>query len=222
MADHCMVRATVDMPRFSFRPHLSCLVIVLAACGGAGGAASPAPVTAPAPRPALPHTAADVAFMTGMIRHHAQAVLMAGWAPTHGASPSVRALAERLVVGQRDEIATMERWLRAAGEPVPDADATHVMHGMSHAPTMPGMLTTEQLQTLDRARGAEFDRLFLTYMIRHHEGAVVMVNELLASPGAAQDEDVFKFASAVNVDQMTEIERMTQMLAALSPPGGNR
>jgi uncharacterized protein (DUF305 family) len=204
------------------------VALALAGCGGAPRATSssspPAPATeaAPAPRPALPHTAADVAFMTGMIHHHAQAVLMASWAPTHGASPSLQALCERILVGQRDEIATMQSWLRDAGEPVPDADATHTMHGMQHGPMMPGMLTAEQLQELDRARGAEFDRLFLTYMIRHHEGAIVMVNELFKSPGAAQDEDIFKFASDVNVDQMTEIERMTQMLAALTSPGGNQ
>ncbi len=204
------------------------LALAIAGCGGAPratsrtGQSTPTPATAPAPRPALPHTAADVAFMTGMIHHHAQAVLMASWAPTHGASPGLLALTERILVGQKDEIATMQNWLRDAGEPVPDADATHMMHGMQHAPLMPGMLTAEQLQQLDRARGTEFDRLFLVYMIRHHEGAITMVNQLFNSPGAAQDEDVFKFASDVNVDQMTEIERMTQMLAALTSPGGHQ
>jgi uncharacterized protein (DUF305 family) len=168
------------------------------------------------------YTPADVHFMSGMIHHHAQAVLMAGWAPTHGASASLRALCERILVGQRDEIAFMQRWLRARHEEVPNGDpeSAHLMPGMEHPMLMPGMLTAEQLAELDRARGVDFDRLFLTYMIMHHQGAITMVNELFASPGAAQDEDVFKFASDVNADQTIEIERMSGMLAAL-PGGGN-
>jgi uncharacterized protein (DUF305 family) len=166
-------------------------------------------------RPA--YTAADVRFMSGMIGHHAQAVLMAGWAPTHDASPAVRALSERIVVGQRDEIAFMRRWLRERRETVPDAEASHP--GMDHPDLMPGMLTAEQLAQLDRARGPEFDRLFLTFMIQHHQGAITMVEQLFSAHGAAQDDNVFKFASDVNADQTTEIDRMGSMLAALSPGG---
>ncbi len=166
-----------------------------------------------------PYTRADVHFMSGMISHHAQAVLMAGWAPTHGAGESVRALAERIVVGQRDEIALMQTWLRDRNETVPDGDASHdVMAGMDHSRLMPGMLTADQLAQLDKARGPEFDRRFLSFMIQHHQGAITMVEQLFGAYGAAQDDNVFKFASDVHVDQITEIERMTLMLAALANP----
>src|ERR1041385_4953317 len=135
------------------------------------GAGNPAGLTpaqrakADSGRPA--YTAATLRFMTGMIGHHAQAVLMAGWAPTHEASPAIRALCARIVVGQRDEIAFMQRWLRDRREPVPDADASHphAVPGMDPAQLMPGMLTAEQLSALDHARGTGFDRLFLTFMI---------------------------------------------------------
>ena len=162
-----------------------------------------------------PYTAADVQFMTGMIRHHAQAVLIAGWAPSHGASASLRILCERIVVGQRDEIAVMQRWLNERHEPIPPADmAGHSMPGMDHSPLMPGMLTAEQLAQLDGARGVEFDRLFLTLMIQHHLGAITMVQQLLHTQGAAQDGQVFRFANDVFTDQTTEIDRMQRMLDA--------
>lgn len=184
-----------------------------------------------------PYTAADVQFMEGMIGHHAQAVTMSRMAPTHGASPAVRRLADRIINAQQDEIATMQRWLRDRGQPVPDvstpekAMAGMHMAGMSmpgmgmpgaahnsapgagHAMMMPGMLTPAQMAELDRARGKEFDRLFLTGMIQHHKGAVRMVDDLFGTYGAAQDELVFKFASDVHVDQTTEIARMQQLLA---------
>src|SRR6266704_2951440 len=147
------------------------------------------------------YTAADVHFMTGMIAHHAQAVLMAGWAPSHGASASLRALCERIVVGQGDEIALMQRWLRDRHETVPDGDASHdMMPGMEHT-LMPGMLTPQQLVQLDSARGADFDRLFLTFMIQHHLGAITMVEQLFSAQGAVRDDLLFKFAADVNVDQ---------------------
>jgi uncharacterized protein (DUF305 family) len=139
---------------------------------------------------------------------------MAGWAPSHGASPSLRALCERIVVGQRDEIAFMQRWLRERHLEVPDGDPTHVrMPGMEH-PMMPGMLTPEQLDQLDAARGSQFDRLFLTFMIQHHQGAITMVNELFAR-GGGEDEVAYRFASDVFADQTTEIDRMQKMLAVL-------
>ncbi len=166
-----------------------------------------------------PFSAADVQFMTGMIPHHAQAVLMAGWATSHGASPAVRILCQRIAVAQRDEIAFMQRWLRERNQPVPAGDASHHMGaGADHA-LMPGMLTPEQLMQLDAARGPEFDRLFLIYMIQHHEGALTMVDQLFASHGAAQDDDVYKLAADIHADQVTEIERMQAMLAAMSSAG---
>jgi uncharacterized protein (DUF305 family) len=174
----------------------------------------------PKPRPDLvryPYSEADVDFMSGMIPHHAQAVKMAAWAPTHGARPDVKILCERILVGQRDEIAFMRNWLRDRGQTVPPADATHhkmKMNGMEHDMLMPGMLSPEEMAALDKARGPEWDRLFLEGMIRHHEGAIKMVDDLFASHGALQDEDVYTFASDIYADQTTEIERMQKMLAA--------
>ncbi len=172
-----------------------------------------------------PYTAADIHFMSGMIGHHAQAIVMSRWAATHGASPSVRTLAERIINAQQDEIRTMQRWLRDRQLPVPEArpgPMTMMMNGMEHEMLMPGMLTDEQMKALDAAQGPEFDRLFLTGMIQHHRGATAMVRELFASYGAAQDELVFKFANDVNVDQTTEIARMERMrvglLLGITPP----
>ena len=166
-----------------------------------------------------PYTAADVHFMSGMIHHHAQAIVMARWAPTHGASPAVQRLCDRIINAQQDEILTMQSWLRDRRQPVPDATATGMkmnMGGMEHEMLMPGMLTDEQMKQLDAARGPEFDRLFLTYMIQHHKGAVSMVKDLFDSYGAGQDEVVFKFASDVNVDQTTEIARMEKLLVSVT------
>jgi uncharacterized protein (DUF305 family) len=175
------------------------------------------PQGAAAPNPA------DIHFMSGMIPHHAQAVLIAGWAPSHGASSTVQKLCERIVVAQRDEIALMRTWLRDRGLPAPDSNATHLrmtMNGMQHDMLMPGMLSPEELAELDKARGTEFDRLFLNAMIKHHGGAISMVEELTSSAGAALDEVVFRFSSDVYADQTTEIERMQKMLAALPPSAG--
>jgi uncharacterized protein (DUF305 family) len=169
------------------------------------------------------YTQADVDFMTGMIAHHAQAVLMAGWAPTHGASQSVRSLCERIVVGQHDEIVLMQHWLRDRQQKVPDGDASHDMMpdmpGMDHGMLMPGMLSAEQLMELNQARGPDFDRLFLRYMIMHHNGAITMVNQLFGSQGAGEEEMVYRFASDVYADQTTEIDRMQKMLLTLASGG---
>ena len=162
-----------------------------------------------------PYTRADVDFVSGMIGHHAQAVLMAGWAASHGASPSIQSLCERIVVAQRDEIVFMQRWLRERREQVPDGDTSHMMMSGMDMKLMPGMLTPEELQALDKARGADWDRLFLQDMIKHHNGAITMVETLFGSQGAAQDEQIFKFASDVHVDQITEVNRMTLMLHAM-------
>lgn len=208
-------------------------VIAIAGCSGATRGATQTPhqsergatpdlsaiARARADSVRLPYTEADVHFMSAMIGHHAQALVMANWAPTHGASASLRTLAERIINSQHDEIATMQRWLRDRLKPVPEVRATGMkmmMNGVEHEMLMPGMLTDTQMKQLDQARGPEFDRLFLTFMIQHHRGAVTMVKELFDSYGAGQDETVFKFASDVNVDQSTEIERMQKMLVALT------
>jgi uncharacterized protein (DUF305 family) len=166
----------------------------------------------------LPYTKADIDFMSGMISHHAQAIKMASWAPTHDASPALVRLAERIVVGQADEIELMQSWLRDRLQPVPEADPAGMkmkMGDVEHVMLMPGMLTEEQMKQLDAARGKEFDRLFLTFMIQHHRGAIEMVQQLLSSHGAAQDETVFKFANDVEIDQSEEIQRMQLMLLEL-------
>ena len=134
---------------------------------------------------------------------------MAALAPANGAGPEILRLAERITAGQQDEIASMRQWLSDRGEPVPDA------HQAMHGHAMPGMLTEYQMQELAQARGPAFDRLFLTYMIQHHRGAVAMGKELYATPGAAQDETGFKFADDGGVDQTTEIARMERMLDAM-------
>jgi uncharacterized protein (DUF305 family) len=199
---------------------------ILAACGSPG---SEPPRTSPEPRTTnrgpgrYPYTQADVDFMTHMIAHHAQALVMSGWAPSHGASPTIQRLAERIVNGQQDEIATMQRWLRDRNQPVPEPGARGKMGSAQHQHQMPitGMLTDAQMKQLDQARGRDFDRLFLTYMIQHHRGAITMVQQLFGTRGAAQDESTFKLASDVSADQSSEIARMESMLAALpSDQGG--
>ena len=166
----------------------------------------------------LPYTAADIEFMTHMISHHAQAIVMAKMAPTHGASSAVQTLCGRIINAQNDEITLMQNWLRDRNQPVPEAKPMPmkmVMNGQVMEMLMPGMLSPEQMKQLDTARGTQFDELFLRGMIQHHQGAIAMVQQLLATPGAAQDEATFKFANNVNVDQNTEIHRMQQMLLAV-------
>jgi uncharacterized protein (DUF305 family) len=180
----------------------------------------------------LPYTAADIAFVDGMIHHHAQAILMSKWAPTHGAGAEVQTLASRIINAQLDEIHRMQQWLADRKQPVPwpsfTRDTTHDMHAMHDMPgmqgmhnasdgsMMPGMLSPAQLDTLDNARGKNFDRLFLTYMLQHHRGATLMVRQLFSTYGAGQDETIFKMATDINVDQTTEINRMQRMLLAMT------
>ncbi len=168
-------------------------------------------------------TEADTHFMTGMIAHHAQALVMSELAPANGASAQVQTLAARIINAQQDEIALMQQWLRDRGQPVPEVHITGItlmVHGAGdHVMHMPGMLTQEQLQELEAARGLDFDRLFLTYMIQHHAGAVHMVDELFSTDGAALDEAAFKLASGIHVDQVTEIARMELMLSQLPGAG---
>ena len=206
--------------------HLSIIALTaLAACASAtqppAGTTAPPPasVTAQAARADSlrnSFTPADVAFMTGMIHHHAQALVMSRMAPTHGAGASLQIMAGRIINGQNDEIALMQQWLRARNQPVPDpAHAGMAGHGGEHAMHMPGMLTDEQLAQLDAARGADFERLFLTFMIQHHQGARTMVDELFSTFGAAQGDAIFKIASDIGADQSSEIDRMRSMLRQL-------
>ena len=180
------------------------------------------PVSARAQRPATvvttpPHTPADVKFMQGMIQHHAQAVTMAALVPTHSSRRDLASLAHRIDGSQVDEIEWMRKWLRDRGEPVPEADA-HEMHaGHDGGAMMPGMLSAEAMRALGSASGAAFERRFLTGMIKHHEGAIVMVAQLFATPGAGQESMIFGFASDVDADQRAEIARMRRLLAELRP-----
>jgi uncharacterized protein (DUF305 family) len=165
-------------------------------------------------------TEADVNFMTGMIGHHAQALIMSRLAPQNNASPEIQRLASRIINSQQDEIQSMQTWLRQRNQPVPEVhiDGLNLMiHGVDgHSNhdhmNMAGMLTDEELLQLSEANGSDFDRLFLTFMINHHQGAVIMVDTLVSTDGAAQDEGAFRLAADINVDQMTEIERMRLML----------
>jgi len=175
--------------------------------------------TGRAPRPGA--NEADVRFMRGMIGHHAQALEMTDLVPTRAARADIRLMAERIAVSQHDEIAAMERWLRSRGEAVESADA-HQHHGAAgggHAgmPGMPGMATPDEMARLAASTGAEFDRLFLELMIRHHEGALVMVAALLASPGGGQDAEVYQLASDVEADQRAEIARMQRLQNGPAP-----
>ena len=183
---------------------------------GAGvvGANSAAAIAA-AEKAALQYAPADVEFMQGMIPHHAQAVIMARWAATHGARADVRILCERIAVAQADEIRMMRRWLGERNQEVPDSMSTrHVvkMGNMVHESMMPGMLTDEQMRALDQARGSAFDRLFLIGMMAHHQGAIDMVRELFKHGDAGHDETVFRFATDVEADQSAELHKMRLML----------
>jgi uncharacterized protein (DUF305 family) len=154
------------------------------------------------------HTAADVAFMQGMIGHHAQALEMTELLATRTASDDMRKLAKRIEVSQADEIKMMQDWLKARGQKPPDQHAHHA----PGATLMPGMLTAAEMDRLAQAKGPEFDRLFLEFMIKHHEGALTMVDDLFSKPGAGQESEIFAFASDVDADQRMEIERMGAML----------
>jgi len=202
------------------------LVLALGACRHAPGTASVAhqqgdaalAAKARADSVRRPYTAADIEFMSGMIGHHAQAIVMSRWAEDHDASPAIRTLAARIINAQQDDIVLMQHWLRDRNQPVPEATAAPMamtMNGMTHHMHMPGMLSDDQMKELDAARGRAFDERFLRFMIQHHKGAVVMVKKLFATDGAGQDGTVFKFAADVNVDQTTEIARMEQMLFKL-------
>ena len=188
--------------------------VSLQGCAGSP-AGSPGAATPVAGPPMQPYTEADVEFISGMIPHHTQAILISGWAPSHEANPEIRRLTERIVVGQSDDLVLMKQWLSDRGKPIPATG------GHDHGTHMPGMLTAEQMAQLDAAKGTAFDRLFLTFMIQHHQGALQMVNQLFGSAGAANDDFVYKMGSDIHAEQETEIERMKLMLASL-PSGENR
>ena len=158
------------------------------------------------------HTDADVRFMQGMIAHHTQALEMTTLLRSRTRSDDMRLLAERIDASQTDEMDFMRAWLRARGAD-PDAAAAHVHHGM----LMPGMLTPDEMAQLAAATGPGFDRLFLEGMIKHHVGALTMVEELFATPGAGQESEIFAFASDVDADQRIDIRRMSAMLQELEP-----
>lgn len=207
---------------------IGALVFVLAAaCGGAGPRAVPsAPATSTAELEALYRARvdsalarfsdADAAFMTRMIGHHAQALEMAALVPARAASAEIRTLAARITTAQEAEIELMRRWLEDRGLVAWTGD--HDPDG-GHPPDAPGMLTPDQMRTLEAAEGAAFDSLFLTRMIQHHEGAVTMVERLFATPEAARDASTFRIASGIQVDQRSEIARMESLLETLGDAG---
>jgi uncharacterized protein (DUF305 family) len=162
----------------------------------------------------VPFTPADVRFMQGMIGHHAQALDMTALVATRSSSDAIRKLAQRIELSQADEIKMMQEWLTGRGQKVPDQHAHHA----PGATLMPGMLTAEEMARLAQATGPEFDRLFLEFMIKHHEGALTMVQDLFAQPGAGQESDVFAFASDVDADQRMEIDRMRAALVPSKEP----
>ncbi len=200
------------------------LLIAVAGCGGASVNGRPPIVQPGAPGESpraitadeaqnvskVGYTAADVRFIQGMIDHHAQAIEMTDLIPARSASDDIRKLGQRIAVSQADEIRMMKHWLETRGEEAPGGHAMH-MHGGA---LMPGMLAPEEMAGLAAAHGAEFDRLFLEGMIKHHEGALTMVRELFGTAGAAQGSDVFAFASDVDADQRMEIERMQALLSS--------
>jgi uncharacterized protein (DUF305 family) len=215
-------------------PGLSALLLACAACRTASGAGSKPPIVQPgAPGEAsrivgaeqardlskVGTTPADVKFMQGMIHHHAQAIDMTELLKTRTNSDDMKKLGMRIQVSQTDEIRMMQRWLQARGQDVPDPHAMHmpgmIMPGMDHGPMMPGMLTPAEMAHLAELKGVAFDRFFLEGMIKHHGGAIVMVQELFAAPGAAQESTIYAFASDVVADQQMEIDRMSGMLAAI-------
>ena len=198
------------------------LLALAAGCGTTAGGQQPAIVQPGAPGAptrvltadkvkALPQpgfTPADVQFMLGMIGHHAQAVEMTGLLATRTADADMKKLAQRIELSQADEIKMMKDWLHQRGQPLPDE---HAHHG-DGAKLMPGMLTADEMKRLAAATGAEFERLFLEYMIKHHLGALTMVKGLFSTPGAGQESEIFAFASDVDADQRMEIDRMGAML----------
>ena len=156
----------------------------------------------------LKYTPAEIQFVQGMIGHHMQALEMTELLPSRTAGGDMQLLAKRIQISQADEIDMMREWLKSRGATLPDPHAHHA----PNAALMPGMLNPAEMQRLAAAKGEEFERLFLEFMIRHHDGALVMVEELFGAAGAGQQSDIYSFASDVEADQRMEIERMSVML----------
>ncbi len=184
-----------------------------------GAPGEPSKTLPPSTRPQAPQLSqADVEFMQGMIMHHSQAVEMTAMILSHTVNPEIRALGARIGLSQTDEMKFMKSWLGARGEPVPMTmpGMPGMEPGMDMSgktmPAMPGMLTAAQMEALRQAQGAAFDTLFLTGMIQHHDGALVMVKQLFNSPGAGEDADLFNFATDADNTQRAEIRIMQNML----------
>ena len=186
------------------------VILLVAGCAGnrPAAVASP-PETAPAAGSRLRATfsPADVRFMHDMIAHHGQALVMTALVPARTARADLRLLAERITLSQQEEMERMRRWLEARGAAVPEAGAGHAHDGM------PGMLTAAQLASLERARGDAFEQLFLQLMIRNHEGALTMVSQLAATPGAGGEPELYRLVNDIDADQRAEIARMRRLLA---------
>jgi uncharacterized protein (DUF305 family) len=184
-----------------------------------GAPGMPSKTLSPSARAVLPpRSAADVEFMQGMIYHHAQAVEMTTMIPSHTQNEDLRSLGARISSSQSDEIKFMNRWLAARGESIPKPMAKMPGMEMPDEPSqnsmalMPGMLTPQQMEALRKAKGAEFDRLFLVGMIQHHNGALTMVKDLFDTAGAGQDAEIFNFATDADNTQRAEIRIMETML----------
>jgi uncharacterized protein (DUF305 family) len=180
-----------------------------------GAPGKPSRTLPPSMRATLPQLSqADVKFMQGMIMHHSQAVEMTALIPSHTKNEDVRSLGARISSSQSDEIKFMKRWLAARGEPISMGMVQKMDMDMSGQPMtpMPGMLTPEQMEALRKAKGAEFDHLFLTGMIQHHNGALTMVKDLFDTAGAGQDAEIFDFATDADNSQRAEIRIMQSML----------
>jgi len=222
-----------------------CLALAACASGGAGSSGAAPSTGAPTTEAAGTESAAaneyvqaDVDFMQGMIHHHAQAVVMARMAPTRAGSSAVHRLTSRILNSQKTEISVMSDWLRDRGESVPEIAALArdtagdgraygpgnpgPIEGWDEGPQMAGILSDALMEELEAARGDEFDRLFLKYMIDHHAGAVTMVENLVAAPGGAREESVFRLASGIRSDQAMEIDRMREMLREQMFGSGSR
>jgi uncharacterized protein (DUF305 family) len=192
---------------------LAMLTVATGCVAPASPPADPAPPTTVAAPVRRGYTAADVAFMQGMIAHHGQALAMTAMIPSRTQNRDFLLMAERINVSQASEIALMKKWLAARGEAVPEDDA-HEHAVMGHGDMMPGMLNAAQLDALSSSAGVGFEKLFLLSMIRHHEGAIAMVEKLFRS-GSGVEPELFLFATDVNADQSAEIKRMKGMLGRL-------
>jgi uncharacterized protein (DUF305 family) len=179
-----------------------------------GAPGQPTRTLPPSTRAILPpRSSADIQFMQGMIMHHAQAVEMTALIASHTQNKDLRSLGARISSSQADEIKFMKRWLAARGDPVSPAMPEMPGMDMSKQPMlMPGMLTPKQMEALKKAKGAEFDQLFLTGMIQHHNGALIMVKDLFDTAGSGQDAELFNFATDVDSGQRAEIRIMQTML----------